>query len=81
MWIHANIPSSHVESRFDRKETRETKDVRQIGQIYMENRTLSCKERLSGNGRKKENGKKTDQELERDENRKVSRQGVGIRDR
>ncbi len=65
------IPGSHVESRFDRKETWEKKGVMQTGQIYTETELWACKE--TAWRRRKENGsskKKTDQELEQGRNRK-----------
>ncbi len=75
------IPGSHVESRFNRKETREKKGVLQTGRIYTETELWACKE--TAWRRRKENGssKKMDRELERDKNRKVSGQGVDTRDK
>ncbi len=57
------IPGSHVESRFDRKETREKKGVMQTGRIYTETELWVVRKQLEEDGRKKENCKKTDQEI------------------
>ncbi len=54
------IPGSHVESRFDRKETREKKGIRQIGRIYTETELWVIKEITRKERKEKGNGKKTD---------------------